>query len=103
MKHRPRILLADDHTMLLEAFRRLIEPRCEIVGVAGDGRALLELAASTRPEIIVLDVSMLVLIGMDNCSSPADDAGSEVRLPHGERRSRCRGGGDPAQARQVTS
>ncbi len=65
MKHRPRIILADDHTMLLDAFRRLLEPRCEIVGTAGDGRALLDLAATTRPEIIVLDVSMPRLNGMD--------------------------------------
>jgi DNA-binding NarL/FixJ family response regulator len=65
MPHRPRILLADDHTMLLGAFRRLLEPRCEIVGTAGDGRALLELAANTRPEIIILDVSMPRLNGMD--------------------------------------
>ena len=68
MKHRPRILLADDHTMLLDAFRRLLEPQCEIVGTAGDGRALLELAARTRPEIIVLDVSMPRLNGMDACA-----------------------------------
>lgn len=68
MKHRPRILLADDHTMLLDAFRRLLEPRCEIVGTASDGRALLELAASTRPEIIVLDVSMPRLNGIDACA-----------------------------------
>ena len=58
MKRRPRVLLADDHTMLLDAFRRLLEPRCEIVGTACDGRALLDLAASTRPDVIVLDISM---------------------------------------------
>lgn len=68
MKHRPRILLADDHTMLLDAFRRLLEPQCDIVGTAGDGRALLDLAASTRPEIIVLDVSMPRLNGIDACA-----------------------------------
>ena len=44
MNRRPRILLADDHTMLLDAFQRLLEPRCEIVGTAGDGRALVDLA-----------------------------------------------------------
>jgi DNA-binding NarL/FixJ family response regulator len=68
MKHRPRILLADDHTMLLDAFRRLLEPRCEIVGAACDGRALLDLAASTHPEVIVLDVSMPRLNGMEACA-----------------------------------
>jgi DNA-binding NarL/FixJ family response regulator len=67
MKNRPRILLADDHTMLLEAFRRLLEPRCEIVGTASDGRALVDLAANTRPDVIVLDISMPRLNGMDAC------------------------------------
>ena len=68
MNRRPRILLADDHTMLLDAFRRLLEPRCEIVGTACDGRALLDLAASTRPDVIVLDISMPRLNGMDACA-----------------------------------
>jgi DNA-binding NarL/FixJ family response regulator len=67
MKSRPRILLADDHTMLLDAFQRLLEPRCEIVGVACDGRALIDLAGSTRPDVIVLDISMPGLNGMDAC------------------------------------
>ena len=67
MKRRPRILLADDHAMVLEAFRRLLEPRCEIVGVARTGRTLLELAATTEPEIIILDVAMPRLNGLDAC------------------------------------
>ena len=65
MNRRPRVLLADDHTMLLEAFRRLLEPKCEIVGTAADGRALLELAAKTQPEVIVLDIAMPRLNGID--------------------------------------
>jgi DNA-binding NarL/FixJ family response regulator len=68
MKSRPRILLADDHTMLLDAFQRLLEPRCEIVGAACDGRALIDLAASTRPDVIVVDISMPGLNGMDACA-----------------------------------
>src|SRR5271166_4021414 len=68
MKLRPRILLADDHTMLLDAFQRLLEPRCEIVGTACDGRALIDLAPSTRPDVIVLDISMPGLNGMDACA-----------------------------------
>jgi len=68
MERRPRILLADDHTMLLDAFQRLLEPRCEIVGTACDGRALIDLAASTRPDVIVLDISMPGLNGLDACA-----------------------------------
>ena len=68
MNRRPRVLLADDHTMLLDAFRRLLEPRCEIVGTACDGRALLELAANTQPDVIVLDIAMPRLNGIDACA-----------------------------------
>jgi DNA-binding NarL/FixJ family response regulator len=68
MNRRPRILLADDHTMLLDAFRRLLEPKCEIVGTVGDGRALVDLAVSTRPDVIVVDIAMPRLNGMDACA-----------------------------------
>ncbi|HEY5705119.1 MAG TPA: response regulator transcription factor [Terrimicrobiaceae bacterium] len=76
LNRRPRILLADDHTMLLDAFRRLLEPQCEIVGTACDGRALLEPAASTRPDVIVLDISMPRLNGFDACAQ------LRRRMPH---------------------
>lgn len=62
---RPRVLLADDHRMLLDALKRIIEPRCEVVGTANDGRALLEAAAKLQPEIIVLDIAMPELNGLD--------------------------------------
>jgi DNA-binding NarL/FixJ family response regulator len=65
MIHRPRVLLADDHTMLLDAFRRLLEPECEIVGTASDGRALIELAVKTNPEIVILDIAMPCLNGIE--------------------------------------
>jgi DNA-binding NarL/FixJ family response regulator len=68
MERLPRILLADDHTMLLDAFKRLLEPRCEVVGTACDGRALIDLAGSTRPDVIVLDISMPGLNGIDACA-----------------------------------
>ena len=65
MKHKPRIILADDHTMLLEAFQRLLEPDCEVIGTVCDGRALVELALKTNPEIIILDICMPGLNGLD--------------------------------------
>jgi DNA-binding NarL/FixJ family response regulator len=51
--------------MLLDAFRRLLEPRCEIVGTVSDGRSLIELVEKTRPELVVLDISMPELNGID--------------------------------------
>ena len=65
VQRRPRVLLADDHTLLLEAFRRLLEPDCEVVGVATDGAHLLELAASSDPDVVVLDISMPGVGGID--------------------------------------
>jgi DNA-binding NarL/FixJ family response regulator len=65
MNRRPRVLLADDHTMLLDAFQRLLETECEIVGTASDGRALIELATKTNPEVIILDIAMPRLNGIE--------------------------------------
>ncbi len=62
---RPRVLLADDHTMLLDAFRRLLEPECDIVGTASDGHALIDLASRTNPEIVILDITMPRLNGIE--------------------------------------
>ena len=61
----PRGLRADDHTLLLEAFERLLSPECEVVGRVGDGRALLEAAPKLKPDVVVLDVSMPLLNGLD--------------------------------------
>lgn len=55
---RIRVLLADDHRMVREALRAVIEPHCEVVGEAADGEQALELAARTHPDVIVLDVAM---------------------------------------------
>ena len=62
---RPRVLLADDHRMLVDALKGILEPRCDVVGTVGDGRALLEAAAKLQPDIIVLDIAMPRLNGLD--------------------------------------
>ncbi len=64
---RPRILLADDHALILEGFQRLLEPEYQVVGTAKDGRELLAMAAQTRPDVIVTDISMPNLNGLDAC------------------------------------
>ncbi len=61
---RARILLADDHRLLLEAFTKLLEPEFEVVGTAKDGRALLVAAQELKPDVIVLDISMPQLSGL---------------------------------------
>ena len=60
----PRIILADDHGMLVDAFRKLLEPICEIVGTATNGRQLIKLAMKLLPDIILLDIHMPLLNGI---------------------------------------
>jgi DNA-binding NarL/FixJ family response regulator len=60
-----RLLLADDHTLLSEAFRKLLEKHFDIVGAVADGRALLEAAPKLKPEVILLDIGMPLLNGLD--------------------------------------
>jgi len=62
---RPRILLGDDHTLVLDGFRKLLEDQCEIVGVAEDGRTLVRMAQELEPDIVTLDISMPELNGVD--------------------------------------
>jgi len=62
---RQRILLADDHTIIVEAFKALLEPDHDVVGTVSDGRALLEAAAKLKPDIAILDVAMPLLNGLD--------------------------------------
>jgi DNA-binding NarL/FixJ family response regulator len=62
---KPRVLLADDHTLLLEAFTKLLADSCEIVGTVSDGRALVESAKTLKPDVVVADIAMPMLNGID--------------------------------------
>ena len=61
---RARVLLADDHRLLLQAFEKLLQPDFEVVGTVSDGLALIAAARELKPDVIVLDISMPQLNGM---------------------------------------
>ena len=62
---RPRVLLADDHPMMLEGLRKLLEPSCDVAGVVTDGRALLTAVERLRPDLVVADISMPDMDGLE--------------------------------------
>jgi len=62
---RPRILLADDHQMVAEGLKSLLAAEFELIGTVEDGRALVEAAKKLRPDVIVADITMPHLNGID--------------------------------------
>lgn len=62
---RPRVLLADDHTMIMEGLSSVLEPEFEVVGRAEDGRQLMSMAEQLKPDVIVADISMPLLNGIE--------------------------------------
>jgi DNA-binding NarL/FixJ family response regulator len=62
---RARVLLADDHTIVAEGLASLLEDDFDLVGQVGDGRALLDLARKLKPDVVVTDISMPLLNGLD--------------------------------------
>ncbi len=69
-----RVLLVDDHKIVAEAFRRLLEPHFEVVGILTDGRALLESVPELKPDVVVLDIGMPLLNGLE--------AGKQLKQMH---------------------
>jgi len=65
MSNRSRILIADDHNLVAELCKRLLETEFDVVGIVGDGRALVEAVAELRPDVIIVDVAMPILNGLD--------------------------------------
>jgi DNA-binding NarL/FixJ family response regulator len=70
-RHKARLLIADDHTLLAEACKNLLEPEFQVLGVANNGRELLRLAEECKPDVVILDIAMPQLNGLD--------AGEQVR------------------------
>jgi DNA-binding NarL/FixJ family response regulator len=64
-RRRARLLIADDQTLLAEACKSLLEPEFDVVAVVADGRALLKAAAELKPDIVLLDIAMPQLNGLD--------------------------------------
>src|ERR1700760_4183619 len=70
-RRRPRLLIAADHLLIAEAFKKLLEPEFQVVGILSDGRQLLEFIDGLRPDLVLLDISMPLLNGLD--------AGEEIK------------------------
>jgi len=62
---KPRILLADDHRIVAEGLRSLLEPEFELIGIVEDGRALVDASEKLRPDVIIVDISMPLLNGIE--------------------------------------
>jgi DNA-binding NarL/FixJ family response regulator len=67
MERKPaaRILIADDHRLLAEACKALLEPEFQVIDIVTDGRSLLNAAVAMKPDVIILDISMPHLNGLD--------------------------------------
>ena len=75
---RPRVLLADDHRMVAEGLKSLLSDEFELLGVVEDGRALVEAARKLRPDVIVADITMPHLNGIDALVRLKSD---EIQVP----------------------
>ena len=62
---RSRVLIADDHNLVAELCKRLLEPEFQVVGTVSNGRELVRAAAKLKPDVIVVDIAMPVLNGLD--------------------------------------
>jgi len=64
-RHRTTLLIADDHTLVAEACKNLLEPEFEVVGIVDNGRTLLQQVRELKPEVVILDIAMPQLNGLD--------------------------------------
>jgi PleD family two-component response regulator len=64
-RRRPKILIADDHGLIAKAYAKLLQPAYEVAGTVANGHALLQKAASLHPQLVLVDVAMPLLNGLD--------------------------------------
>jgi DNA-binding NarL/FixJ family response regulator len=76
---RSRVLIADDHSMVIDGLRGLLEPEYEVVGAVNDGRAVLPEVRRLQPDVVVIDISMPLLNGLD-CTRQLRDAGCTAKI-----------------------
>jgi DNA-binding NarL/FixJ family response regulator len=76
---KPRVIIADDHTLLVEAFEKLLAPECDVIAKVPDGRALLTAARELHPDVVVLDIAMPLLNGLD-AARQIKQTDSSIRL-----------------------
>jgi DNA-binding NarL/FixJ family response regulator len=62
---KPRLVIADDHTLLLDGLRLMLEPEFELASVVEDGQSLLDAAAALRPDVVLLDIALPAVNGID--------------------------------------
>ncbi len=77
--YRIRVLLADDHEAMLDRVARLLATECKVVGTATDGQQALEAAQDLKPDVLVLDISMPVMNGIETAHR-LREAGVEARI-----------------------
>jgi len=65
MNNRSRILIADDHNLVAELCRTLLQVDFDVIGIVGDGRSLVRAAGQLKPDVIIVDVAMPILNGLD--------------------------------------
>jgi DNA-binding NarL/FixJ family response regulator len=76
---RSKILIADDHGMVIDGLRALLEPEYEVAGAVNDGRSVLPEAQRLKPDIVIIDISMPLLNGLD-CTRQLRDAGCAAKI-----------------------
>lgn len=64
LRIRPRVLIADDHRIVAEGIRSVLEKNFDVVGIVGDGRELLAAASKLKPDVIILDIGMPLMSGL---------------------------------------